>query len=275
MATERVRENGQSFGDLATIPLPLHRSPEAECVPLQHADPSATPPTTELHPLFNAAESHRPEARLTVAAVVVEIMHDASHLSYHRSYRLAKRLLDIAVSVVGLLVCSPLFVVIAIAIRLGSPGPVFFRQQRVGYLGQPFLIFKFRSMRHGVAVRLDGTPHKIQRDLRVTRVGRFLRATSLDELPQLLNVLHGEMSLVGPRPELPEIVANHYEAWQYQRFLVPQGLTGWWQVNGRGLKLCYQHTEEDLYYIAHASFGFDLYILARTVRAVLRREGAF
>lgn len=273
MASERVRGISQSFGDIATMP--LRRMTEDECVPLPHTDPPAAPLTTEIRPLFDAAESHRPEARLTAATVVAEIMREASNISYRRSYRLAKRLLDIAVSAVGLLVCAPLFIVIAIAIRLDSPGPVFFRQQRVGYLGRPFLIFKFRSMRRGVAVRLDGTAHKVQHDLRVTRVGRFLRATSLDELPQLLNVLHGEMSLVGPRPELPEIVAKHYESWQYQRFLAPQGLTGWWQVNGRGLKLCYLHTEEDLHYIAHASFTFDLYILTRTMRAVLRREGAF
>jgi lipopolysaccharide/colanic/teichoic acid biosynthesis glycosyltransferase len=111
-------------------------------------------------------------------------------------------------------------------------------------------------------------------DPRVTRLGKFLRRTSVDELPQLLNVLKGEMSLVGPRPEMPWVV-DEYEPWQYQRFAVPQGITGWWQVNGRSEKPMHMHTEEDLYYIKNYSLVLDLLILWKTASAVLKRKGAF
>jgi lipopolysaccharide/colanic/teichoic acid biosynthesis glycosyltransferase len=135
-------------------------------------------------------------------------------------------------------------------------------------------MLKFRTMTDGAGVRLDG-PHKIDGDERVTRFGSLLRALSLDELPQLINVIRGEMSLVGPRPELPEIVLAYYQPWQYQRFAVQQGLTGWWQVTGRGKRMMHEHTEDDIYYVTHASFWFDLKILLRTLPAVLRQEGAF
>ena len=194
--------------------------------------------------------------------------------AFPRSYRIAKRVLDIVVASLGLVLIAPLMLVIAAMIRLDSPGPAIFRQERIGQGGRRFQILKFRTMVNGCDLLRDG-PHKRPDDARVTRVGRLLRRTSLDELPQLINVLRGEMSLVGPRPELPEIVDAHYEPWQYRRFLVPQGITGWWQVTGRGKKLMYEHTEDDLYYIENASFRFDLLILAKTVVAVLRREGAF
>jgi lipopolysaccharide/colanic/teichoic acid biosynthesis glycosyltransferase len=116
--------------------------------------------------------------------------------------------------------------------------------------------------------------HKTENDPRVTRVGHFIRATSLDELPQLLNVLKGEMSLVGPRPELPWL-AEKYEPWQRKRFAVPQGITGWWQVNGRSDKLMHEHTEEDLFYIQNYSLLLDIRILYRTIGTVLKRSGAF
>jgi lipopolysaccharide/colanic/teichoic acid biosynthesis glycosyltransferase len=116
--------------------------------------------------------------------------------------------------------------------------------------------------------------HKKENDPRVTRVGKFIRATSLDELPQLLNVLKGEMSLVGPRPELPWLVEK-YEPWQCKRFAVPQGITGWWQVNGRSDKLMHEHIEEDLFYIQNYSLLLDLRILYRTIGTVLKRSGAY
>ena len=163
----------------------------------------------------------------------------------------------------------------AILILLDSPGPFFFTQERVGLRGNPFRMLKFRTMAIGGRLPQDGGPHKRRDDHRVTRVGKFLRATSLDEDPQLVNILRGEMSLVRPRPEIFSIVLGKYQPWQYQRFLVPQGMTGWWQVTGRGRKLLCEHTEDDLYYIQDASFWFDLKILLMTVRAVIRREGAF
>lgn len=190
------------------------------------------------------------------------------------TYQLAKRAVDIAGAAVLLTLLAPLFLVTAVAIWLDSPGPAFFVQGRIGKGGRIFPMIKFRTMVRDSGVRLSG-PHKRQDDDRVTRVGRVLRKSSLDEVPQLINVLLGHMSLVGPRPELPEIVLAHYQPWQFQRFLVPQGMTGWWQVTGRGTKLLYEHTEDDLYYIEHASFWFDLGILLKTIPAVLHRDGAF
>jgi exopolysaccharide biosynthesis polyprenyl glycosylphosphotransferase len=197
--------------------------------------------------------------------------------------RLLKRLLDLAVSSVALLLAAPIMALVAIAIRLDSPGPIIFRQTRVGEGGRPFTMLKFRSMYVDADERLkdvlqhdaDGKPiHKMRNDPRVTRVGRFIRSTSLDELPQLINVLRGDMSLVGPRPELPWLV-ERYEPWQAKRFVVPQGITGWWQVNGRSEKLMHLHTEEDVYYIQHYSLLLDVRILFKTIPALLRRKGAF
>ncbi|MDI3340508.1 MAG: sugar transferase [Sphaerobacter sp.] len=206
--------------------------------------------------------------------MVARVAAESGWAAFPRPYRVMKRALDIAVASVGLVLLAPLMLAIALLVRLDSPGPAFFRQARVGQGGRPFQMLKFRSMVHGCGLRLDG-PHKCPDDVRITRVGRLLRRTSLDELPQLINVLRGEMSLVGPRPEIPAIVLARYQPWQYRRFLVPQGMTGWWQVTGRGTKLLCEHIEDDLYYLEHASLRFDLLILAKTVGAVLRREGAF
>ena len=138
-------------------------------------------------------------------------------------------------------------------------------------------MLKFRTMKPSAAkLRLDrdGFLHKRADDPRVTRVGRFLRRTSLDELPQIWNVVKGEMSLVGPRPELPQLV-ERYHLWQRKRFAVPQGMTGWWQVNGRSDKPMHLHTEDDLYYVQNYSIGLDLFILLKTFWAVLSGRGAF
>ncbi|KPL77637.1 hypothetical protein AC812_03490 [Bellilinea caldifistulae] len=198
--------------------------------------------------------------------------------------RLVKRIFDLTVTFLLLPFVLPVMGVIAIAIKLDSPGPVIFHQTRVGENGKLFQMLKFRSMvqnadqmRH-VIETVDEKGRIIQDkrkpDPRVTKVGRFLRRTSLDELPQLFNVLKGEMSLVGPRPELPHLV-EQYELWQRRRFAVPQGITGWWQVNGRSDKPMHQHTEDDLYYVQNYSLWLDILILFKTLLAVLRRKGAY
>ena len=196
--------------------------------------------------------------------------------------RLIKRLFDLLLGALLLAPALPVMAVIALIIRLDSPGPVFFTQPRLGENGRVFKMFKFRTMIHapnspqpGPVQEINGAiMHKFYDDPRVTRAGRYLRRTSLDELPQLLNILKGDMSLVGPRPELPWLV-DKYQPWQRKRFEVPQGLTGWWQVNGRSDKPMHLHTEEDLYYIKHYSLWLDLQILWRTVKAVINRRGAF
>jgi lipopolysaccharide/colanic/teichoic acid biosynthesis glycosyltransferase len=172
---------------------------------------------------------------------------------------------------------------VALAVWLDDPGPVFFRQTRVGENGRLFKMYKFRTMVVGAEKMqsqvgkedLQGRSiHKTPDDPRVTRVGRFLRRTSLDELPQIFNVLKGNMSLVGPRPELPFLVAK-YERWQRTRFMVPQGITGWWQVNGRSDRPMHLNTEDDLYYIQNYSLLFDLRILVMTIWVALRGQGAY
>jgi lipopolysaccharide/colanic/teichoic acid biosynthesis glycosyltransferase len=189
-------------------------------------------------------------------------------------YAQLKQMLDVTLALPALILLAPVMLVVALAIRLDSPGPAVFKQRRVGKGGKLFTMYKFRSMTVDAGVRLNGQ-HKTSDDDRVTRVGRFIRKTSLDELPQLVNVLLGQMSLVGPRPELPEIVLQRYQPWQYRRLAVPQGITGWWQVTGRGKKMLWKHTDDDLYYVERASFWFDLKLIFMTVKAVFSRDGAF
>jgi len=192
-----------------------------------------------------------------------------------------KRMLDLMLAGGMLAVVAPVLPFIALAIRRDSPGPVFFRQTRIGRDGHVFRIWKFRTMVHerGEELRFFATEdgeyrHKFRNDPRVTRVGAFLRRTSLDELPQLLNVLTGDMSVVGPRPEIPHIVQN-YQPWQHRRHLVRPGMTGWWQVNGRSDRPMHEHTELDVHYVDHLSWRLDLRILWRTFRFVVRHTGAF
>lgn len=184
-----------------------------------------------------------------------------------------KRCLDIVFTVPLLILALPLMVCIALAVRLDSPGPVIFKQVRLGQHARPFSMYKFRSMR--VTALPDTPPLKTAHDSRITRIGKFIRQTSLDEIPQLFNVLKGDMSLVGPRPELPAIVRTYYRSWQYARFTVPQGATGWWQINGRSSRPMHLHTDDDLYYIRHYSLQLDAQILLRTIPVVLKQEGAF
>lgn len=194
-----------------------------------------------------------------------------------------KRVFDFFVATLFLTLALPLMVVIGLAIKFDSPGPVFFRQERVGENGRLFKMYKFRSMvkdaeaRQQEVIRQDennNIVHKSPSDPRVTRVGQIIRRTSLDELPQLLNVLKGDMSLVGPRPEMPWLV-EQYGTWQFKRFTVPQGMTGWWQVNGRANRLMHMNTDDDLYYVQNYSLLLDIRILLKTLPAVIKRSGAF
>jgi exopolysaccharide biosynthesis polyprenyl glycosylphosphotransferase len=187
-----------------------------------------------------------------------------------------KRAFDIVAASAALLVSLPLWVVLAVAIRLTSPGPVFFHQERVTRGGRVFRMHKFRSMRTDVAVDADTTRpfFKLDADPRLTRVGAFIRRTSLDELPQFWNVLVGEMSIVGPRPLPADQVAANFELLS-PRQEVPAGVTGWWQINGRSRVTPEEALRLDLFYIENWSLTLDLYILGKTFWAVARRAGAY
>jgi exopolysaccharide biosynthesis polyprenyl glycosylphosphotransferase len=197
--------------------------------------------------------------------------------------RMVKRLFDLVVTIT----CFPFGLmamgIIALAIRSENPGPVLFRQKRVGENGRLFEMLKFRTMvmdaedKRYLVEQIDthgNIIHKIPNDPRVTKIGHFLRRLSLDEIPQLFNILKGEMSLVGPRPELPYLVKN-YQPWQYKRFAVPQGMTGWWQVNGRSNRPMHLNTDDDLYYIQNYSIWLDIQILVKTILVIVRGEGAY
>jgi len=191
--------------------------------------------------------------------------------------------MDVILSSLGLLLLAPFFLLVALAIRFDSPGPVFYRQRRVGKDGRPFGMLKFRSMRPDADRLLEqlraqneasGPLFKIRNDPRITRVGRIIRRTSIDELPQLLNVLRGEMSLVGPRPPIPAEV-DKYEDWQHGRLRAVPGITGLWQVSGRGEVPFHDMVRLDLHYVRTWSLGLDLEILLRTPMAVLSSRGAY
>lgn len=197
--------------------------------------------------------------------------------------RRMKRALDIVLVSIILLLALPVMAAVTVAIKVSSPGPVLFKQRRVGEGGKLFTIYKFRSMvvnAEALQSKVNkrdangNIVHKDRHDPRVTKIGRIIRKTSLDELPQLFNVLKGDMSLVGPRPELPWLV-EQYDPWQRARFLVPQGITGWWQVNGRSDVPCHLSVEKDVWYIQHYSIWLDLKIILMTIPALLKGKGAF
>ena len=205
----------------------------------------------------------------------------APALSEHQ--RLIKRVFDLAISSMSLVIALPFLALIAVIIRLDSPGPVLLRQKRVGENGRLFEMLKFRTMianAEALSYLVEEVDeqgrliHKHSDDPRVTRVGRVLRRLSLDEIPQLFNVLKGDMSLVGPRPELPYLV-EMYEPWQRKRFAVPQGMTGWWQINGRSDRPMHLNTEDDLYYVQNYSILLDLRIMIKTLWVVFRGKGAY
>lgn len=194
-----------------------------------------------------------------------------------------KSVLDRAGAALGLLLLSPLFLGLALAIRFGSRGPAFYSQRRIGRGGAPFVMWKFRTMVTDADAKKaelagvnenDGLMFKMRRDPRVTRIGRVLRRTSLDELPQLLNVLTGDMSLVGPRPPLPEEVARYDEV-ELRRLTVRPGMTGLWQISGRSDLSWDETIQLDLQYVDNWSFTSDVDVVACTFRAVVDGRGAY
>jgi exopolysaccharide biosynthesis polyprenyl glycosylphosphotransferase len=196
---------------------------------------------------------------------------------------MAKRALDVVGAATGLLLIAPVLVLIAVAIKLNSSGPVLFRQERIGRVGKPFRMLKFRTMVRNAEElmadlakqnEVDGPLFKLKDDPRVTRIGHILRRFSLDELPQLWNVLRGEMSLVGPRPALPQEITS-WDPELHQRLTVKPGITGMWQVNGRSNASFEDYVRLDLYYVDNWSLLTDIAIMAKTVVAVLRRQGAY
>ncbi len=204
-------------------------------------------------------------------------------IAFSRTALLFKRIFDVVGALLALTFFAPFLALIALAIKLDSPGPVIFSQERVGEGGRRFHIYKFRSMRKGAEEELerlrelneaDGPLFKIRGDPRLTRIGVFLRHTSLDELPQLLNVLKGEMSLVGPRPPLA-VEVEQYQPWHKQRISVPPGMTGLWQVSGRSELTFDEMVLLDIYYIEHWSPWLDFTILLRTIPKVVLGEGAY
>jgi exopolysaccharide biosynthesis polyprenyl glycosylphosphotransferase len=197
--------------------------------------------------------------------------------------RLLKRAFDMLITIPLFILTSPLLAIIAMLIKADSSGPVFHKSKRIKENGEVFGMLKFRTMVQGAEQKLeevisyDDEGHMIHKhpdDPRVTKIGKVLRRFSLDELPQFINIIRGEMSLVGPRPELPQMV-DLYKPWQRARFSVPQGLTGWWQITGRSDKPMHLHTDEDIYYIKNYSIWLDIQILIRTVWVVLKGKGAY
>ncbi len=200
-----------------------------------------------------------------------------------RTYAVMKRVVDISVALFLLILFLPIIPVVTLLILLDSPGPIFFSQKRVGKNGKTFSFYKFRSMVSGAenvigSLRplsgVDGPVFKIKDDPRITHVGRFLRRSSLDELPQLINVLLGDMSVVGPRPNLPSEVSQ-YLPWQKRRLDVVPGITCFWQIAGRSHIGFQEWMRLDLEYVRKRSLATDLKIMFKTVPAVIARKGAY
>lgn len=215
----------------------------------------------------------------------VETIVDTRSIYYNvpQFYPIAKRLLDILASSAALIVLSPVFAVTALAIKLGSRGPVFFSQTRLGQKGRHFKMYKFRSMVVNAEALLEdlkdknevsGHMFKMKNDPRITKVGRLIRKTSIDELPQLINVIKGDMSLVGPRPPLPREV-EEYGRWHDLRLSVKPGITGLWQISGRNDIGFDEMVSLDMKYIRERSLWYDLKIILKTVPVLIGDSKAF
>lgn len=208
---------------------------------------------------------------------------DKARLEHRYIYRGIKRLSDFILSLLGLVALSPIFLLVALLIKAEDRGPVFFKQKRVGKNGKTFQMYKFRSMRVDAEFLLanllkynevEGPMFKMKYDPRVTRIGRFIRKTSIDELPQLLNVLMGNMSLVGPRPPLPREV-KEYDDYAKQRLYIVPGCTGMWQVTARNDAGFSEMLELDLQYICESSFWLDVKIIFMTVKIIFWPNNAY
>jgi len=210
-------------------------------------------------------------------------VHERLYKNASTGYNVLKRTLDVFLALVALVLLSPVFFIVALCVKLDSKGPAFFRQQRCCEKGKLFTMHKFRTMKIDaeqirqqleIYNEMDGPVFKILDDPRITRVGRILRKTSLDELPQLFNILKGDMTIVGPRPPLPREV-EQYSPYQMQRLLVKPGLTCYWQVMGRNNLDFNTWIELDLKYIREMGLKTDLKIMFKTIPAVIKQEGAY
>ena len=211
--------------------------------------------------------------------IVPKIAKKASKINYMR----VKRVFDLVISTIGLIILSPIFLILAIIVKLDSKGPVFFAHTRYGKNGKKFKMYKFRTMYENAQDMInDFTPEqmkewkenfKLQDDPRITKVGKFLRKTSLDELPQIVNIIKGDLSIIGPRPVIEEELEKYGE--NKEKFLsVTPGLTGYWQANGRSSTTYEQRMEMELYYIDHISPKLDFKIFFKTIESVIKKEGA-
>ena len=200
-----------------------------------------------------------------------------------RFYHLVKRMIDVVLSLFGLVLISPFVVIIAILIKIDSKGPVFFKHHRIGKNGKPFSMYKFRTMKDGAEAMInDFTPEqleewsenfKLKDDPRITRIGKFLRKTSLDELPQLINILRGDMSIVGPRPII-EVELEEYGIDKDEFLSIRPGLTGWWASNGRSEISYPERCSYELYYVRNESFWLDVKVMFLSVFSVFLHKGA-
>lgn len=281
---ENVTPGPGMLGSISDLDLLVERHGIRQFVLATEAVPLSAEPTIS-YLKFQGIGFHRsPDIAMELTqSLPIELLNqswfrlaeNSDHIKRHFTRKI-KRLFDVVFSFAALILCAPLLTLCAIAIRLESPGSVLFRQTRVGWHGKPFTIFKLRTMR-------DGSEREPQwareDDARITRVGRLLRRTHIDELPQLVNVLRGEMSLVGPRPERPEFVAQLSEQIPYydvRHFLLP-GITGWAQVNfryGASVADARRKLEFDLYYLMHASMVLDLLVILKTIQVVLLMRGS-
>ena len=211
--------------------------------------------------------------------IVPKIAKGASKINYIS----VKRIIDVIISTIGLIVLSPIFLILAIIIKLDSKGPVFFAHTRYGKDGKKFKMYKFRTMYENAQDMInDFTPEqmkewkenfKLQDDPRITKVGKFLRKTSLDELPQIVNIIKGDLSIIGPRPVIEEELEKYGD--NKDKFLsVTPGLTGYWQANGRSSTTYEQRMEMELYYIDNISPKLDIKIFFKTIESVIKKEGA-